>query len=76
MDEPYVRGEAVEWKRLAYNQKTAAAQLSMSVDTFVKSVRPYVGRVYIGRRALYPATELQAWLDREAMKPEQKPNRR
>ncbi len=42
MGESRVRGEAVEWKRLAYNQKDAVAQLSMSVNTFRKEVRPYV----------------------------------
>ncbi len=57
--------------KLAYNQAEAAEALSMSVNTFRVAVQPYVKCVHVGvsgRRRLFPATELQAWLDRHGRK--------
>lgn len=52
--------------RLALNQREAAAALGMSVNTFKIRVRPFVKHVSLGRAMLFPVTELQAWLDRNA----------
>jgi hypothetical protein len=54
--------------RLLVNQAEAAAMLGMSVNTFKRQVRPYIGRVEAnGMR--FPVTELQKWIDRETLAP-------
>jgi hypothetical protein len=55
--------------RLAYNQRDAAAALSVSVNTFVRSIAPDLPCIYIGRRRLYPVRELERWLERTAKRP-------
>jgi predicted DNA-binding transcriptional regulator AlpA len=52
---------------LALNQKNAAATLGISVPHFVKHVRPDLRPVYIGGAQRYRVTELQEWLDRNAV---------
>lgn len=51
--------------RLAYDQKDAAAQLSVAVNTFVKNVRPHVPSVQVGPCRRWLATDLQRWLERQ-----------
>jgi excisionase family DNA binding protein len=52
--------------RLALNQAEAARALGVSVPTFRTEVRPKLRRVMVGRRMLFPVTELQRWLDEHA----------
>ena len=49
---------------LAYKRVDAAAALGMGVKHFDAHVRPHVRAVYVGNLTLYPATELQRWLDK------------
>jgi hypothetical protein len=44
--------------RLALNQAEAAAALGIGEEAFVQHVRPHVKRVDMGRRMLFPVTEL------------------
>jgi hypothetical protein len=53
--------------RLALNQKEAAAALGYGVDHFKVHVRPDLKAVYTGDAIRYPVTELQRWLDRNAV---------
>jgi hypothetical protein len=55
--------------RLALNQQEAAQALGVSVNTFVRRIRPELKRVYLGRRCFYPVRELQRWLDKNARRP-------
>lgn len=55
-------------RKLAVQRKEAAELLSIGVDTFDRHVRPHVPVVYVGAARLYPVAELQAWLDREAVR--------
>jgi len=52
--------------RLALNQADAAKALGISEEAFVEHVRPHVKRVDMGRRMLFPVTELQRWLEKNA----------
>ena len=54
---------------LAYNQKDAAAALSISVPHFRDHVRPDLKAVYIAGATRYRVTELQGWLDKQATSP-------
>ena len=51
---------------LAYTQAEAAEQLGVSITTFKRHVRPYIKRVELGQRMLFPHTELERWLEKEA----------
>jgi len=55
--------------RLALNQRDAARALSVSTNTFVRSIAPELRVVYIGRRRLYPVRELERWLEGNARTP-------
>ena len=48
--------------RLALNQAEAAAALGIDVKTFRKNVRPYIKRVDMGSRMLFPVAELERYL--------------
>lgn len=50
---------------LAYRRGHAAAALDMGVKHFDKHVRPHVRAVYVDGLTLYPAAELQRWLERK-----------
>lgn len=52
--------------KLAFNQEEAAEALGIGVNTFKERVRPELKCVYIGRRRLFPVTEIQRWLDRNS----------
>lgn len=53
--------------KLALNQKDAAAALGLSVNHFKEHVRPKIKAVYVGDAVRYPVTELQRWLDANAL---------
>lgn len=55
--------------KLALNQAEAAEALGISVPTFRDHVRPHIRRVDIGKRMLFPVSDIQAWLDRHASTP-------
>lgn len=54
---------------LALRPAAAAAALGISRDLFDRVVAPNVRCVRLGRVRLYPATELQKYLDRNASLP-------
>ena len=54
---------------LALRPETAAASLGISRDMFDAEVAPFVRCVRLGRLRVYPVTELQKWLDRQAALP-------
>lgn len=49
--------------KVALNQAEAAEALGISVNTFKEHVRPYVKRIDIGTRMLFPVSELQRWAE-------------
>lgn len=55
--------------RLALSKREAAAALGCSVNHFERHVQPSLRVVYSGRRRLFPVRELEAWLEREAIRP-------
>lgn len=54
--------------RLALSPEEAAEALGMSRSHFYEHVWGDLRVVYVGRRRLVPVNELEAWLDREAMR--------
>lgn len=48
--------------RLALNREQAAAALGISPTTWDKEVAPFLQRVHIGRRRLFPVAEVERWL--------------
>ena len=52
--------------RLALQRKEAYEALGVSGDTFDRHIRTHVRCVYVGDLRLWPVSELQAWLGREA----------
>ncbi len=51
------------------SKELAAKLLSISVDTFERTVMPDVRNVRIGRRVLFPVGELGAWVEEHAAVP-------
>jgi excisionase family DNA binding protein len=51
---------------LALTKTQAAAELSMSIDTFERYVMADLRLVRIGRKVLVPRREIEAWLERRA----------
>lgn len=52
--------------RLALTKSEAATSLGMSVDSLERHVLPHLRLVRRGKLVLIPATELAAWIEREA----------
>lgn len=52
--------------RLALRVEEAAAAIGVSTDAFREHVAPELRCVRRGRLKLYPVTEIQGWLDKEA----------
>jgi hypothetical protein len=55
--------------RLALNRREAAEAIGISVDSFERHVQPSLKCNYIGSKRIYAITDLQAWLDRNAVAP-------
>lgn len=53
---------------LALRRAEAAAALGLSVEGFDEHVRPHLRANYIGGVTVYATSELQRWLDREAVR--------
>lgn len=51
---------------LALEPAKAAAALGVGVTTFAERIAPELRVVRLGSKRLYPVSELQAWLDRNA----------
>jgi len=54
--------------RLALSPEEAAQALGIGRTTFYKDVLPNLRCVYLGSRRLVPVRELEAWLDRQAIR--------
>jgi len=55
-------------ERLAYSPEEAATAISVSRSFFFEHVLPELRVVRVGRRRLIPVRELEAWLQREAVR--------
>lgn len=53
--------------RLGLNRAEAAEALGMSPDHFDRHVRPHLRCTYSGQLTLYAVSELQRWLDENAV---------
>lgn len=56
-------------KPILVSKELAARLLSISVDTFERSVMPDVRVVRVGRRVLFPVTDLGTWVEEHAAVP-------
>jgi excisionase family DNA binding protein len=54
--------------RIALSQQEAAETLGMSVDTFREYVQPNLRVVRCGRLRTYPRSELETWVDENAIR--------
>ena len=55
--------------RLSVSKREAAAMLSISEDSFERYVQAELRVCYIGRRRVYPVTELERWLQEHSGRP-------
>jgi hypothetical protein len=62
-------GHHLEDERLLISKARAAELLSISVDTFERQVMPDVHFIRIGRRVLFPVTNLGAWVQEHSSVP-------
>jgi hypothetical protein len=56
-------------KPIVVSKEIAAKLLSVSIDTFERSVMPNVRNVRIGRRVLFVVADLDAWVEQNAAVP-------
>lgn len=52
----------MEASRVALTRREAAASLGVSLSHFQRHVQPHVRCVYLGKRRLYPVTELERFI--------------
>lgn len=59
-------GKERQVPRLALNQQEAAESLGMSPNFFAEHVAPDLKVIRLGRKRLYPVTELDRWTEQNA----------
>ena len=66
MTPPNTKPEVEPVRRLAYNPAEAAESIGVKLTFFNDYVAPQLRRVPLNSKRLYPVSEIQRWLDREA----------